>query len=85
MSDEPKKPKVRRWSRSGKIWFAIALLALYVLSSGPVHKLAWKIGCWSPGFPYLSIYRPLFHAAEPLGNARRALESYVHFFVPSDP
>ncbi|HET6329117.1 MAG TPA: hypothetical protein VFG04_30820 [Planctomycetaceae bacterium] len=85
MSDEPKKPEARRWSTKAKTWFAIALFAFYVLSSGPAHLFAWKTGNWSPGFPYLLVYRPLFHAAEGLDNVSRALSFYVHLFVPTDP
>jgi hypothetical protein len=79
MSDDANGPVRKHWTPKTKIQFAIALLAFYVLCIGPAHWIAATTG--HRGF--LIVYRPLVHAAEPLGNVNEALNRYVHLFVDS--
>jgi hypothetical protein len=73
MRDEPKK----RCSARARIWLSISLFAIYALSIGPAHWIARH----TEHHELLTLYRPLVHAAEPLGNVHHALGVYVHLFV----
>jgi hypothetical protein len=77
LSDDPQSPERKRWSTKAKIWLAVALFAIYVLSIGPAYLIAAKTGHYG----FLVVYRPLFHAAEPLDNVSRALNAYINLFA----
>jgi hypothetical protein len=77
LSDDPQSPERKRWSANAKICVAVTLFTLYVLSIGPAYLIAAKTGHYG----FLVVYRPLLHAAEPLGNVSRALSAYIDLFV----
>jgi hypothetical protein len=79
MGDEPMNSSGARWTAKAKFRLGPSLFALYALSIGPAHWIASRTGY--SGF--LVVYRPLVHAAEPLGNVHYALSCYVHLFVDS--
>jgi hypothetical protein len=68
MSDEPKK-RSRAW-----IWWAVAILGLYVLSIGPATGFfGGSIDPW-PKLAYEAFYAPLYWVSEKVPPVGRAIE-----------
>jgi hypothetical protein len=72
MSDEPKKRSRRPW-----IWWVVALLALYVLSIGPMTGFfGGTFDPW-PKMAYDAFYTPLWWVCERVPPLGRAVEWYI--------
>jgi hypothetical protein len=74
MSEEPKK---RSWPSI--VWVGVSLLALYVLSTGPVGWL------WDRGYismrPLNAVYAPLDWSYDHFSVVRHVLDPYLRLWV----
>jgi hypothetical protein len=79
------KPDGKRWNWGSSAWIVVSLLAVYVLSMGPVwwasdHFELWGGSGLSSG-PQFAFYAPLFWLGQACPLFGKALIWYVHLWA----
>jgi hypothetical protein len=79
------KPDGKRWGWGSAAWIVVSLLALYVLSMGPVWWASDRFDLWRGyplcGDPRFTFYAPVFWVCEACHPFGDALIWYVRFWA----